>query len=373
MYLTREEEEMLNGDDETISRCMEILIAAGEANEAERLVKVKSAHISGVSFDNIGEGGLEWLESLRGRVIIPATLNPAGMDLNRWREMGIDDEFYNNQIRVLRVFENLGVDISLSCTPYYLNPPEFGDHLAWAESNAIVYANSIIGARTNRECGPTAIAAALTGRIPYYGLHIKENRAPSITVKVSGNIAAAGYLIGRELKDHIPLIIFDRNVSEAELKLFGAAIAATGNTAMFHAKDITPEWKDFEIPSETIEIHGSLESACDPDLITVGCPHTSKEELETILKLMDGRMAKKEFWVFTSRKVSAENPEIVRKLEALGVKVLNDTCMVVSPATDRFRCVMVNSGKAFHYLTLKRSVEVSFGDLKECVEAAVKP
>ncbi|WP_290623560.1 MULTISPECIES: aconitase X catalytic domain-containing protein [unclassified Archaeoglobus] len=372
MYLTKEEERMLNSENETIRKCMEILVAVGETNDAERLVEITSAHISGVSYDNIGDAGLEWLESLDGRVRVPTTLNPAGMDLKRWREMGISEDFYENQMKVLEVFEKLGVEIVLTCTPYYLSRPKFGEHIAWAESSAIVYANSIIGARTNRECGPCALAAAIIGKTPYYGLHIKENRAPTITVKIKGNLAAAGYIGGKELKDEIPYFVFEREVEEWELKLLGAALAASGNTVMFHAEGITPEWEDFEKPSEKIEISGELKAECEPDLITIGCPHTSGQELETILKLLDGRKVKKEFWIFTSRKVFSEKRDVVKKLETLGVKVFNDTCMVVSPATQRFECVMVNSGKAFNYLPSMRKVNVAFGNLKRCVEEAVK-
>lgn len=372
MYLTKEEEEMLYSDDETLSKCMEIIVAVGEASDAERLVEIKSAHVSGVSYDNIGDAGLEWLESLRGRVRVPTTVNPAGMDLRRWKEMGIDEDFYEKQMRVLRVFERLGMKVALTCTPYYLSRPKLGDHIAWAESSAIVYANSLIGARTNRECGPCAIAAAITGRTPYYGLHIKENRAPTVTVEIRGDLSAAGYVGGKELKDEIPYFIFDREVSEYELKLFGAALAASGNTAIFHAEGITPEWRDFERPSEKIEIVGELKMECEPDLIAIGCPHVSGDELRLILKMLDGRSVKKEFWVFTSRKVSEKNDEIVKRLESLGVKVFNDTCMVVSPATQRFNCVMVNSGKALNYLPSMRGVDVAFGDLKSCIEEAVK-
>lgn len=371
MHLTREEEEILNGEDETLAKCMEILIANGEANDAERLIEITSAHVSGVSYDNIGEAGLEWLESFKGRVKVPTTVNPSGMDLVRWKEMGISEEFYEKQMRVLKVFERLGVELVLTCTPYYVVNPKYGEHLAWAESSAIVYANSILGARTNRECGPCALAAAMIGKTPYYGLHIKENRAPTVLVKVKGDLAAAGYVGGKELPDEIPYFVFDRTVTLDELKLLGAALAASGNIAMFHAEGITPEWKDFEVPREKVEIVGELKGGCEPDLITIGCPHVSREELELVLKFMKGRKVKKEFWIFTSRKVMEEGRDIVNKLENLGVKVFSDTCMVVSPVTGKFQCVMVNSGKAFNYLPSMRGVEVAFGSLRECVEKAV--
>ncbi len=372
MYLSKEEEKMLESENETVAKSMEIIVALAKIFGAEKLIKVSSVHISGVSYQNIGDEGLEWLESLNSKVVVKTTVNPAGMDTVRWKEMGIDKDFYEKQMRILRAIEKIGAELILTCTPYYLNRPKFGDHLAWAESSAVVYANSLIGARTNRESGISAIASAITGRTPYYGLHITENRAPTIVVKIKGDISAAGYMLGFQLEREIPYCVFDRSVSEAELKLFGAALAATGNVTMFHAEGITPEWKLFEKPKERIEIYGKVSRDCEPDLIALGCPHLSKNELETILKLVKGRKVKKEVWLFTSRKVFDESREVVEKLEKLGIKVFCDTCMVVSPATEKFECVMVNSGKALTYLPKLRGVDVAFGNLKECIEKAIE-
>ncbi|MEM2425938.1 MAG: aconitase X catalytic domain-containing protein [Archaeoglobaceae archaeon] len=368
--LSREEELLL--ENEETKDCMKIIVALAKVFNAEKLVKISSAHISGVSYDNIGDEGLEWLKSIKGRVVVPTTLNPAGMDLERWKEMGIGEDFYRKQMEIIEVFKNLGVQITLTCTPYYIQKPKFGEHLAWAESSAVVYANSVFGARTNRESGISALASAITGRTPYYGLHIKENRAPTVVVKAKGDLSLVGYKAGLELSGEIPYFIFEQKPSMDELKLLSASIAASGNVAMFHAEGITPECKDFEKPKEVVEIDGKIEKGCEAELVAIGCPHCSKEELEEILKLIAGRKVKKELWIFTSRKVAEESKEVVEKLEKLGAKVFRDTCMVVSPATEKFNCVMVNSGKALEYLPKKRKLEVSFGDLKACVENAVR-
>lgn len=367
--LTEEEERML--EDEEKGECMKIIIALAKVFDAERLVKISSAHISGVSYDNIGDEGLEWLRNLKGKVAVRTTLNPAGMDLERWKEMGIGEEFYRKQMEIIEVFKRLGVELTLTCTPYYIQKPKFGEHLAWAESSAVVYANSVIGARTNRESGISALASAITGRTPYYGLHIKENRAPTVLVKARGDLSIVGYKAGLELPGEIPYFIFDRRVSFDELKLLSASLAASGNIAMFHAEGITPEWRDFERPRESVEIDGEIEKHCEAQLVAIGCPHCSKEELKEILRLIADRKVKRELWIFTSRKVAKESREIIGKLEELGAKVFKDTCMVVSPATEKFECVMVNSGKALEYLPKKRRLEVSFGDLKACIETAV--
>ncbi|MEM0350535.1 MAG: aconitase X catalytic domain-containing protein [Archaeoglobaceae archaeon] len=365
--LTEDELEAMGIDE----KCTRILLALARIYRADGFVEITSAHVSGVSFDNIGEEGLEWLRSIKGKVKVPTTLNPAGIDLNRWKEMGISDEFYKKQLEVIEVFEKLGVEISLTCTPYYLKKPKIGEHLAWAESSAIVYANSVLGARTNRESGISALAAAIAGVTPYYGLHIKENRAPTISVKASGDLSIVGYKAGFELPGEIPYFIFDRSVTVDELKLLSASIAATGNISMFHAEGLTPEWKDFDKPSEVVEIEGKIEKSCHAELIAIGCPHCSREELEEILKLLGGRRVKRTLWIFTSRRVAMESEKIVKKLEELGAKVFLDTCMVVSPATEKFKCVMVNSGKALEYLPKKRKVDVAFGSLKDCIEASL--
>ncbi|MET1123956.1 MAG: aconitase X catalytic domain-containing protein [Archaeoglobaceae archaeon] len=373
MYLTKEEERLLESENETIATAMKLLVTVGKMFDAERLVKVKSAHVSGVSYDNIGDAGLEWLESLNAKVSVPTTLNPAGFDVKRWREMGIGEEFYEKQMRIIKAFERLGVKITLTCTPYYIHKPAFGDHLAWAESSAVVYANSLIGARTNREAAITALAAAIVGRTPFFGLHVKENRAPTVRLKVSGDLAAAGYEAGKLIGGEIPYVIFDRKPSEWELKLFGAALAATGSVPMFHSPGITPEAEEFEVPSESVEVEGRGALDCDPDLIAVGCPHASEEELKMIYELLKGEKVKREFWVFTSRSVASKAAQVVEKLESLGVKVFSDTCMVVSPATDTFECVVVNSGKALHYVPERRRCEVGFADIFTCVKLARTP
>ncbi len=376
MYLTPEEERLLESENDTVRKSMEILVALGEIYEAEKLIKIKSAQISGISYKNIGDAGLEWLERLDAKVVVKSYMNPAGLDTERWKEMGIDDEFFKKQMRIIRALERLGVEISLTCTPYYLNTPSFGDHLAWAESSAVVYANSIIGARTNRESGISALASAIIGKTPYYGLHIKENRAPEILLKIEKDVnpGVAGYEAGKVIGSKIPLVDFGRAIANDDLKLFGAALAASGGAGMFHAVNLTPEWKDFEKPAEKIEIDvPHIKKECEPELIAIGCPHVSPNELAEILQYLKkyGKV-KRDLWIFTSRSVMKENRKTVEEIERFGAKVFADTCMVVSPATEKYRCVMVNSGKALEYLPKLRGVDVVFGDTMECIRRAVE-
>ena len=379
MYLTKEEEKLLESDNPTIAKSMEIIVALGEIFGAERLIPVKSAQISGISYQNIGDAGLEWLESLNAKVKVPAMVNPAGMDVERWKEMGIDEGFYRKQMRILKALEKLGAELTLTCTPYYVHPPSYGDHLAWAESSAVIYANSVIGARTNRESGISALASAITGKTPYYGMHVKENRAPGVLVEVEGeltdaDVSAIGYQVGNELNE-IPIFRFPRKLSNDEMKLLGAAMASTGNAAIFHVEGQTPEWKDFQIPEERIKLDvKEIKTDCEPDLIALGCPHLSKDELMRVLEILraENKKVKRDLWLFTSRKMSEECENVVKEIESFGAKVFNDTCMVVSPATEAYECVMVNSGKALTYLPKLRKVRVAFGSLEECVRRAVR-
>ncbi|MDD1717568.1 MAG: aconitase X catalytic domain-containing protein, partial [Methanoregulaceae archaeon] len=171
MQLDRDDEQVLAGEfGETRQKMLEILVALGKVYNADRLIPIRSAQVSGASYKTIGEYGLEWLTQLHARVAVPTVVNPIGMDRSRWREMGIDPVFAGKQEQVLAEYERLGVRLECTCTPYYLDITCYGDHLAWSESSAVAYANSCIGARTNREGGPGALAAAIIGKTPYFGL-----------------------------------------------------------------------------------------------------------------------------------------------------------------------------------------------------------
>jgi hypothetical protein len=309
-------------------------------------------------------------------------INPAGMDIIRWKEMGIDEGFYRKQMRIINTLVRLGAEKSLTCTPYYFDPPSFGDHLAWAESNAVVYANSLIGARTNRESGISALASGIIGKTPNYGLHIQENREPTLIVDVEFEIkneaeaSILGYISGEKVAGEVPYFRFKNTLPESWLKLMGASLAAKGNTALFHVEEQTPEWNKFSISGlEKIEVDivEIKTDECEPDLIALGCPHLSEQELENLYEVVKDRgKVKREFWVFLSRKLIEKRKSIVEKIEEHGIKVFSDTCMVVSPATESYECVMVNSGKALQYLPKLRRVQVKIGSMKECVEEAFK-
>src|SRR4030066_1273056 len=180
MNLTEEKERMLAGEEGYAARkSMEILTALGDIYGADKLIRVGSVQVAGVSYHNLGDAGLEFLNELAkdGKVKVLTTLNPAGMDLENWKNLGISAEFAEKQNLVIDAFTRMGILISCTCTPYLIgNLPRYGEHIAWSESSAVTYANSIIGAMTNREGGPSALAASLMGRTPYYGMHLDHDR-----------------------------------------------------------------------------------------------------------------------------------------------------------------------------------------------------
>ena len=385
MFLESEEQQILDGEfGETRQQMMELLVGLGTVFGAERLVPIASAQVSGASYKTIGRWGLEWLQGLDARVAVPTVLNPIGMDRDRWREMGVPEEFAGKQEAVIDAYERLGIRLECTCTPYYLSNTHYGEHLAWAESSAVAYANSVIGARTNREGGPGALAAAIVGRTPYYGLHIFNNRQPSIgitlddpaAVKDAADYGALGYVAGKIVGNRIPLFSGIRP-NRDHLKALGAAMAATGAVALYHVAGITPEARlptfKADVP-ETVEIRMAevreVFSSIEVDAIAVGCPHLSPAEMETLAGLLEGKKVKKPFFVFAARGVIAGNRPAVERIERSGARVYADTCVVVSPALDRFDAIMVNSGKALAYVPTMCGAVARIGTMEECVAVA---
>ncbi|WP_457611925.1 aconitase X [Methanocaldococcus sp.] len=394
MYLTKEEEKILDGEKgEMLSRLLNLLVSLGEIYGAERLIDISSAQISGVSYKTIGDIGLEFVEDIAKeniKVKVPSTLNPAGMDLDNWKMLGIDEEFANKQLKIIKAFQSLGVEISCSCVPYLIgNLPTFNSHIAWAESSAVIFANSILGAKTNREGGPAALASAILGKTPYYGYHLDENRKANYIIKLDlekdrdeSFYGVLGYVVGKIVKNKVPyfenLYKFKPNLND--LKSLGAAMAASGGIALYHAKNLTAECKvkdvvedaeKIEIGKEEIkEAYDKLSSIDidDLDLICVGCPHCSLGEIKKIANLLKDKKIETELWVCTSIhiKAIADRMGYTKIIEKAGGKVVKDTCMVVSPIEDLgYKKVATNSGKAAVYLPSFCKSEVYYGDLKD--------
>ena len=379
MYLTGEEERILDGEMGTgAQKAMEILVALGDIQDAERLIDVSSVQVSGVSYKTIGDAGLEFLEDwarmdVRTRVF--STLNPAGMDMEIGRRLGCPEGFIEKQMRIIDAYKKMGVKASCTCTPYLAgNRPLPGAHIAWAESSSVIYANSVLGARSNRESGVSALASALVGRTPYCGLHLDENREITFVVDVDVGLnckrdyAALGYYVGRRY-DGIPVF---RNIRplEDEMKIMGAALA-TGPISMFYVEGVTPGSGNADVDTRGLEkvkfTDDELKEACEglntcsdePDVICLGCPHLSPAEIREVVRLNP----KKEVWLFTAR----ENKIPVRNKN---IKIISDTCMVVSPLKEMgIGSVGVNSAKAAFYCSNLSGLDVRFDSVKGLLES----
>ncbi len=363
MHLTREEERILDGEyGYPLKKMMEILVAVGDIYDAERLISIKSAQISGVSYNTIGDAGLHFLKSLQGaKVKVPTTLNPIAFDDKHLSELHVDDELYRKQMDIVKAYVDMGIKPTMTCTPYYFdNVPTFGEHIAWAESSAVIYANSIIGARTNREGAITALASAIVGKTPEYGLHIDKNRKATHIVEFNFNFREehfplAGLYIGENV-DGIPYLRIRGD--EDDFKIMGAAMAASGSIAMYHVENITPEFRNalsenierIVVEKDEIEKYGDIDT--DFELIALGCPHLSPGEIRKVAAFVKGKKKRKdvELWLFVSKSVAEKMKGEIKIIEDFGGKVMRDTCVVVSNAGKIFNKIGTNSGKAAYYL-----------------------
>ena len=408
LELATEEQAMLASDlGPGVRKAMEIVVALGQIYGARRLVPVSSVQVAGVSYRNLGEAGLEFLREWAAqgaRARVPATLNPAGIDLAAWRELGFAEDFARKQLAVIEAYERLGVSATCTCTPYLVgNVPRLGEHVAWAESSAVSYANSVLGARTNREGGPGALAAAITGRTAAYGLHLEENRRATLEVVVRSRVhtlsdfGALGYLVGRVARDRVPYFVgLDVEAGSPcpagtglprpydALKALGAAMAASGAVALYHAAGVTPEADQPGILSpdhETLVVddlrpaYAALNAeAREIDLVWFGCPHASLQEIAEVVRLLAGRRVKAALWITTARQVreQAVAEELVAAVEASGGRVVADMCVVVAPMQDLgLRTLATPSAKGAFYAPSHAGLVTRYGTVEQCVEAAV--
>ncbi len=390
MYLTQEQEAMLGGEQgEVVERSFRLLVRLGEIYGADRMIPVGSVQVAGVSYKSIGDPGLEFLEDyvrLGAKVRVLTYLNPAGMDMEAWRVLGFPEDFADKQVNIMEAFRKMGIVVTATCTPYLAgNLPRFAEHIAWSESSAVSFANSVIGARTNREGGPSALAAAICGVTPNYGLHLDGNRAPNFLVKVGAKLkynsdfGALGHYVGKIVKNGIPYFVGLENPNVDQLKALGAAMAASGAVALYHAEGLTPESRLVQAEGlETIEVtekeleatYEKLNTGTLPDIAILGCPHASLREIGELAAKLDGKTLRRPMWICTSRvmKEAADLMGFTGKIEAAGGKIVADTCMVVSPIEKMgFKTTAVNSGKAAAYLPGFCQQNVVFHNVDELI------
>jgi hypothetical protein len=421
LKLTDEEERDLAGSAGAgVRRAMEIVVALARIYGAADLIPVKHVQIAGVSYKNLGDAGVEFLSEWAeqgARVRVPTTLNPMGMERGRsgadavpvWQRWGIKPEFAAPQLRVIDAFVEMGVTPTMSCTPYLF--PDYalqrGDALAWAESSAVAFANSVIGARSNREGGPSALAAAIVGRTARYGYHLDENRLADIVVEIHcpvcsvADFGALSYVVGKaagngvpwfsDLGQWLPPLPADVTVGGPagdRLKTLGAGLAAYGAVALFHVAGYTPEARDagealLRPDARRLAIHDLDEAYrvmdADPDLrnidlVTIGCPHASLSEIQQVAEYLRGKTLATRLWVTTAEitRRRAEEIGFAQVIEAAGGEVVADTCAVVAPMQMLgVRTMATNAGKMACYAPMHSGVRMRFGDLEQCLDAAI--
>lgn len=413
LALTPDEQTMLAGAaGPGVQRAMEIVATLGRIYGAPDLVPVRHVQISGVSYKNLGDAGVEFLNEWAdagARVRVPTTLNPAGMETDRWQELGFSASFAEPQLSAIEAFVKMGIAPTMSCTPYLFPDytPQRWDHLAWAESSAVVFANSVLGARTNREGGPSALAAAIVGCTPRYGYHLDEGREAEVVVELRcpvrdiADFGALSYVIGKQvgssclwfadLADWLPPLSDDvtqGGPAGDRLKTLGAGLAAYGAVALYHVAGYTPEALDLGErlikPNARRLVVDTLDPAyqimdADPDLqqidlVTVGCPHASLSEIEQVAVALHGKQLATRLWVTTARitRERARQAGWVQVIEAAGGEVVADTCAVVAPVRSLgITSMATNAGKMACYAPAHSKVKMRYGSLGQCIEAAL--
>lgn len=417
MRLTDEEKRMRDGaEGDAVAAAMDLLIRYGEALGAERLVETRNVagtmtQPSPAKARLVAEGGwakayavinLDSDEELDiPRMRVPTCQLQHGFSDDAEGLTGYRAESIELQGDAESYFSERGVNILATCTPYQVgNLPVRNEHCAWMESSAVVYANSVLGARTNCEGGASTGAAALTGKIPYWGLHLPENRFATHVVRADTRVEGFqdwgmfGYFVGEAVQEARPAVIGDLGQPDlAELKHFGAATATSGGVELYHLPGVTPEAPTLEaafgggpIPSELV--YGEVERRAvydtlnaqgdseDVDFILLGCPHASLDQLAEIAFLLDGKRLHDgtRLWVMTPRalRTMADRNGYTRAITRAGGHVLTDSCPAMSRAAPPGTTVLAtDSAKQAHYLPAILGIEAWFGTTAECVDAAL--
>jgi predicted aconitase len=390
---------------EGAAMAMRIVAATARLIGARVLIPIASAHIDGALYH--GDSGTLFAEKLvagGARVAVRATLNVGSLDLTGCSKNRLPPHERDMARRMMDAYRRLGCEPSWTCAPYQAgHRPAFGSDVAWGESNAVVFCNSVLGARTNRYGDFLDIACAISGFAPYYGFHRPENRLATVVFDVSGLDAAflssevawpiLGSLYGRELGDAVGVVAgIAAHPGEDALKAFGASSASAGAVGLFHVAGVTPEAPDLatalqqQPPEAVIRVTAEmiadsrrrLSTAIDTgriDAVAIGSPHLSAVEFGRLETLIAGRKLKVPLYACTGRHALAalENDGRRKTLEASGVIIVADTCVVVTPILPDIAnaVLMTNSGKFAHYAPGNTGYGVIYGSMAECVESAV--
>lgn len=406
LTLTNADRRMLDGDRGPAAQmAMSIVVQMAAVYGAAALMDITAAHIDSTIY--IGEAGLEFAErlaNLGARVAVPTTLNVSGVDEHHWQEWPVPPDWAHNARRQMAAYQAMGGRPTWTCAPYQLEPrPGLGQQIVWGESNAIVFANSVLGARTERYPDLLDICCAITGRVPAWGLHLAENRAGQILIELSGVplevqrddqfYPVFGHILGQIARDRIPVVTgLQVRPGDDQFKLLGAAAASSGTVALVHLVGITPEAPTPEsafqghVPDHSATVtmddlraaRRELNTAVgdDLDMVITGCPHFSLAEFRLLAGLIAGQRCHTavRFLVTSNRAMvqRAREAGYLAALEAFGGTVTVDTCPLATPMLPPdVRTVMTNSGKHAYYAPGLLDTRIVFGSLADCVRSAV--
>jgi len=407
MHLSDRDRAMLNGEKGPAAQlAMSILVRMAAVYGADELMDISQAHIDSAIY--LGDATLEFAErlaALGAKVAVPTSLNVSGVDECGWKEWSVSPEWAAKAARQMLAYEKMGAVPTWTCAPYQTQMrPSFGQQIAWGESNAIAFANSVIGARTERYPDLLDVCCAITGRVPAVGLHLTENRAGQLRIRlvdVSDALqqddqffAVLGHLVGKIAEDRVPVVEGVRvQPLEDHLKAFGAAAASSGRVALFHIVGVTPEAPTLEaafqgrVPDKTIDVstadlraaRAELTTADGQplDMVILGSPHFSLAEFRRLAPLVAGAHAhpRVQFLITSGRlnKEMAEEAGVLAPIVAFGARITLDTCILASPMLPPdIKTLMTNSAKYAYYAPSLLNTRVTFGSLADCVRSAIE-
>ncbi|MGI9566107.1 MAG: aconitase X [Nitrosopumilus sp.] len=380
MELTREEESALKGENgEIMQMAYRILVATGEATDAEKLVPIEWAHLSGVNYNTIGDAGEEFLSSISetARVKVKTTLNPMGFDIDNVSDYGLDNNFISKQLSIKNSYETMGVIPSFSCIPYEIfDIPDNGTQVAFAESNAAIHANSYDDLKTNKESAFSALASAITGKSPFSSLRKESSSNVTIRMKIKDpnelTYGMLGFFAGKVGDSSINISGLGK-MNRRQRKSMCGGMGTSGTCAkfLFGEGDSDCEQVDFD-EKEMQSVHDELNTSDKGDLITLGSPQLGLEEISDLVNKLKGNSFKKRCMIFCPRPVKEQARKIgyVNELERAGCEILSDCCTCLSPLInkDEVDAVTTNSIKGAFYLKNSNGVDVNLKSLSQIIE-----
>jgi predicted aconitase len=384
MQLTKDEEKSLSGEfGETMASAYRILLSIGAATDAEKLVPIKWAHVSGVNYNTIGDAGVKFLEdfSKNTKTVVKTTINPMGFDRDKVAVTNVPQRFIEQQMKIVKSFESMATFPSFTCIPYEVfDIPPKGTAVSFAESNAAIYSNSVLGLFTNKESSLSALASSVTGKAPYSGLRMEEFRHPKVTIKSNIKLKTEldygllGYFAGNQIKDScVALDGISEKADMINTKSLSAAMGTSGTCGMFAQKEYGLRQNVVSFDRDDMnKIRDELDTSENGDIIVFGSPQLGISELKFLAGQLGYKKFSKRCMIFCARKTYWQAGQIglTRKIERAGAEFMCDSCACLTPLISKadVDSVITNSVKGAYYLGHSNRLAVALKDLKTIVK-----